>query len=101
MVNNYEASSITSTSDLIDFFIHVRNVFPLTLFRIGGSKKTPPYQLFPCYFVRISFENLLTFSFNPFGRLVLHFKFIPSTSPKLLNLNEDHPSEKAVFLVKS
>ena len=30
-----------------------------------------------------------------------NFKFVPSASPKLLNLNQDHPSKKAIFLVKS
>ena len=46
-------------------------------------------------------QNFLTFSFDPFVTLVQNFKFVPSASPKLLNLNQDHPSKKAVFLVKS
>ena len=29
------------------------------------------------------------------------FKFITSASPKLLNMNQDHPSKNAVSLVKS
>ena len=29
--------------------------------------------------------------------MVKNFKFITSASPKLLNLNQDHPSKKAVF----
>ena len=46
-------------------------------------------------------QNFLTFSFNPFDRLVQNFKFAPSASPKLSNLNQDHPSKKVVFLDKS
>ena len=51
--------------------------------------------------VGISSQNFLTFSFNLVATLVQNFKFVPSASPKLLNLNQDHPSKKAVFLVKS
>ena len=43
----------------------------------------------------------MTFSFNPFTTLVQNFKFVPSASPKLLNLNQNHLSKKAIFLVKS
>ena len=32
-------------------------------------------------------QNFLTFSFNPFATLVLNLKFVPSATPKLLNLN--------------
>ena len=46
-------------------------------------------------------QNFLTFSFNPFATLMQNFKFVPSASLKLLNLNQDHPSKKAIFLVKS
>ena len=45
--------------------------------------------------------NFLTFSFNPFATLVQNFKFIPSASPKLLTLHQDHPSKKVTFPVKS
>ena len=48
-----------------------------------------------------SSKNFLTFSFNVFTTLVENFKFVPSASPKLLNLNQDHPSRKTIFLVKS
>ena len=51
--------------------------------------------------VKISQQNFLTFSFNPFDTLVLNFKFLPSASPNLLNFNQDRSSKKAVFLVKS
>ena len=37
-------------------------------------------------------QNFLTFSFNPFATLVQNFKFVAEASPKLLNLNQDHPS---------
>ena len=43
----------------------------------------------------------MAFSFNPFTTLVQIVKAIPSGSPKLLNLNQDHPSKKVVFLLKS
>ena len=67
-----------------------------------GAKKPSLPVFFPVTStnVGISPKNFLTFSFNPFARLV-YIKFVPSASPKLLNLNEDHPSKKAVFLVKS
>ena len=51
--------------------------------------------------VRFGPQNFLTFSFNPFATLVQDFKFLTSASPNLLNLNEDDPSKKAIFLVKS
>ena len=46
-------------------------------------------------------QNFLTFSFNPFATLVQNFQFLPIASPNLFNLNQDHHSEKAIFLVKS
>ena len=46
-------------------------------------------------------KTFLTFSFNTFATQVQNFKFLPSASPKLLNLDQDHPSKKAIFLVKS
>ena len=74
----------------------------LTLFRMGAPKSPPP----PTSFSRVTStnvgfgpKNFLTFSFNPFATLVQNFKFVPSASPKLLNLN--HPSKKVIFLVKS
>ena len=59
-----------------------------------------PYQFFPCNStnVGISPQNFQTFSFNPLATLVLNFKFVPSVCPKLLNLNQDHPSKKADML---
>ena len=63
----------------------------------------PPTSFFPVTStnVGISPKNFLTFNFNPFATLVQNFKFVPSASLKLLNLNQDHPSKKAIFLVKS
>ena len=81
----------------------VEIVVPLTLFRMGVGQKGPPTSFSPVTSpnVGISHQNFLTFSFNPFSILVQNVKFVPSASPKLLNLNQDHPSKKAIFLVKS
>ena len=77
----------------------------LTLFRMGVVAKRPPpsTSFFSVTSTNIEFDpqNFLTFSFNPFATLVQNFKFAPSASPKLLNLNQDQPSKKAIFLVKS
>ena len=69
---------------------------------VGGGGKKVPYQVFPCNFCKHWNypKNFLTFSFSTFATLVQNFKFIASASPKLLNLNQDHPSKKAVFQVK-
>ena len=67
------------------------------------AKKTLPQQFTPVTStnVGISPKNFLTIGFNSFDRLVHKFKFVTGASLKLLNLNQDHPSKKAVFLVKS
>ena len=69
----------------------------------GGGKKDPPTSFSPVTSTNLGFgpQSLLTFSFSPFATLVKNFKFLPSASPKLLNLNQDHPSKKAIFLNKS
>ena len=69
----------------------------------GRGQKGPPYQFSPVTSTNVGFgpQNFLAFSFNPFSTLVQNFKFAPSASPKLLNLNQGHPSKKAIFLVKS
>ena len=69
----------------------------------GGAKRPPPTSFSPVTStnVRCGPQNFLTFSANPFAILVQNFKFVLSASPKLLNLNQDHPSKKAIFLVKS
>ena len=40
-------------------------------------------------------QKFLTFSFNSFAKLALNFKAMPSASPKLLNLDQEHPSKKS------
>ena len=70
---------------------------------MGGGQKGPPTSFFPITSTNVGFgpQNFQTFSFNPFATLQQNLKFVPSASPKLLNLNQDHPSIKATFLVKS
>ena len=79
----------------------------LTLFRIGRGAKSPPPPP-PTSFSAVTSTNVgfgpktfLNFSCNTFSTLVRNFKFLLSASPKLLNLDQDHPSKKAIFLVKS
>ena len=69
----------------------------------GVQKGIPPTSFSPVTSTNIEFgpQNFLAFSFNPFATLVQNFKFVPSVNLKLLNLNQDHPSKKAIFLVKS
>ena len=70
----------------------------------GGQKGHPSPTSFSSVTsanVRISPQNFLTFSFNPFALLAQKLQFVTSASPKLLNLNQNHPSKKVVFLVKS
>ena len=69
----------------------------------GGGKKAPPTSFSPVTSTNVGFgpQNVLTFIFNPFATLIQNFKFVPSASPKLLKLNRDQPSKKAIFLVKS
>ena len=64
----------------------------------GGQKATPTSSS-PVTSTNVRFgpQKLLTFSFNHFATLMLNFKFIPSVSPKLLNLNQDHPPKKRFF----
>ena len=61
----------------------------------GGGKK-PPTSFSPVTSTNVGSgpQNFLTFGFNPFATLVQNFKFVPSTSPKLLNFNQDHPTKK-------
>ena len=70
---------------------------------MGGGQKGPPTSFFPVTSTNVGIGpyNFLTFSFNPLATIAQNFKFVPSASPKLLNLNQDHPSKKAIFLVKS
>ena len=68
-----------------------------------GGKKALPTSFSPVTSTNVEFGpiNFLTFSFTPFSILVQNFKFVPSASPKLLNLNQEHPSKKVIFQVKS
>ena len=75
-------------------FFEAKTLVVLTLFRMRGGRKALPTIFFP---VTISPPNFLTISFKPFATLVQNFKFVPSASSKLLNLNEDHPSKKQFF----
>ena len=70
---------------------------------MGGGAKTPPTSFSSVTSTNVGFgpQNFVTFSFNPFPTLVQNFKFVTSASPKLLDLNQDHPSKKTIFLVKS
>ena len=47
--------------------------------------------------VRVSPHNSLNFSSNLFATLLENFKAIPSASPKLSDLNQDHSSQKYFF----
>ena len=69
----------------------------------GGGKKAPATSFSSVTSTNVGFgpQNFQTFSLNPFATLVQNFKFVPSASPKLLNLNQDHPSKNAIFMVKS
>ena len=42
----------------------------------------------------ISLQNFQTFSFNPFSTLLRNYNAIPSASPRLLSLNQDHLSKR-------
>ena len=68
-----------------------------------GAKSSPPTSFSPVSSTNAGIrpQKFLTFSFNRFATLVSDFKFEPRANPKLLNLNQDYPSKKAVFLVKS
>ena len=65
----------------------------------GGRVKKTPTSFFPVTSTNVRFDpqNFLTFSFNPFVTQVQNFKFLPSPSPKLFNLNQNHHSKKAIF----
>ena len=96
------SSVYTSWRSLLNLNCGFNMVLLLTLFRMSGAKKAPPTSFSPVTPTNVGFgpQDFMTFSFNPFAILVQNFKFVPSASPKLLNLNQDHPSKKAIFLVK-
>ena len=76
----------------------------VTVDHMGGRGKGPhpPISFLPVTFtdIGISSQKFLTLHFNTFALLVQNFTFVPSVSPKLLNLNQDHSSKKTVFLAK-
>ena len=76
-------------------YFHVSITKFLTLFKMGEAKR-PPTSFSPVTStnVGVNLQDFLTFSFNPFATLVSNFKAIPSASPKLLNLNQDHLLKK-------
>ena len=94
----YESSSLRSFSIYVVFLNPIQDGVGW-----GGGKRGPPTSFSPVIStnVGISLQNFLTFSLNPFDRLVLNFKFVSSASPKLLNIDQDCPSKKVFFLVKS
>ena len=66
---------------------------------MGEGKKALPTNFSPVTSTNVEIipPNFLTLSFNSYATLVQNFKFVPSTSPKLLNLNQDYPSKKWRF----
>ena len=69
----------------------------------GGGTKGPPTNFSPVTSTNVEFgpQNFLAFRFNPFATLVQNFKFVSRANPKLLKLNQDYPSIKAIFFFKS
>ena len=78
-------------------------MFPYSGWGEEGQKGFRPTNFSPVTStnVGISPKTFLAFTFYLFTRLVRNFKCMPSASPKLLSLNQDQPSKKATFLVKS
>ena len=77
----------------------------LNIFRMsgGGGGKKAVYQFFPCnFYKRRNYPKnfwLLVLTLLPY--LCKVSKLYLSASPKLLDLNQEHPSKKLVFLIKS
>ena len=59
-------------ANFLENFAFILNELSLTLFRMGGGQKAPPTSFFPVSStnVGISPQKFLTFSFNPFAKLV-------------------------------
>ena len=70
--SNLDVTSKSIHNRVISFGIFDVIKSPLTLSRMGGGQKGPPTSFSPVTStnVRISPQNFLTFSFNPFDRLV-------------------------------
>ena len=78
----------------VDNYLHALEVVPdyFNPFQDGYKKNSrSSFSPVTSTEVRISYQNFLTFSFNPFSRLVTHFRVINIISPKLLNLKQYHP----------
>ena len=76
--------------------------FPFSVNPIQDGGGKAPYQFSTVTSAnvrirKIRLKNILTFSFNLFVALVQNFKAITNTSPKLSNLNQDHPSKNRFF----
>ena len=56
-----------------------------------AAKKAPPTSFSPVTSTNVASSPQ---NFHPFATLVYNFKAIPGASPKLLNLNQDHPPQK-------
>ena len=91
-------------------FCHFHQIFCRNLFNSiqdgggrGGATSPRPtsFSSVTSANVGVNPQNFLTFCFNLFVTLLWNFKFVPSASPKLFNLNHDYPSKKVVFLVKT
>ena len=67
--------------------------------RGAKKQKSPPTSFSPKISTNVGIipKNFLTFSFNHFAKLLLNVKAIPSASPKLLNLKQEHTSKKWFF----
>ena len=106
-------------NSLSDYLFPSKNFFQLLLSKYQYfSKKTStwkshaPFFKQRCIFAKLKFEpssgwreasihqNFLTFISYHFATMVQILKTIPSSRPKLLNLNQDYPSKKVVSLVK-
>ena len=59
-----------------------KNVFPTSFSPVTSTK------------VAVSCKNFFNFNFDYLSTLMENFNFIPSTSPKLWNLDQGHPSKK-------
>ena len=76
----------------------------VNLIQDGRVKKAPiPTSFFSVAStnVIISLQNFMIFSLNLFAIPVLNFKAVARASLRLLNLNQEYPSKKLVFVVKA
>ena len=85
--------------------VYAKSKININPIQVGAGTKKPatPTSFSPVTFTNVGFgpKIFLTISFNSFATLAQNSKFVPTASLKLLSLNQDHPSKKAIFLVKS